>query len=187
MKIYIKNMVCPRCITAVQNEAKKLGLEPARTDLGEIELENTNLTPENIARFEKALQTIGFERIDERKKRLIEKVKNLVLQNLNHPAEQTKTNWSKIIADNVHYEYNYISNLFSAMEGITIEHYIIKQRVEKIKELLTYDELDLNEIATKLGYSSTSYLINQFKKITGMTTTQFRKRQDQKRTSIDDL
>lgn len=187
MKIFIKNMVCPRCIAAVRDEAEKLGLKPVKVSLGDIELNDTQITPEQLAKFENAIRQAGFELIDEKKNLLVEKVKSLIRQTIHHSQKPLKVNWSGMIADELHYEYNYISNLFSAIEGSTIEQYIIKQKVEKVKELLAYDELSLSEIAWEIGYSSNAYLTNQFKKVTGMTPGTFRNKQTQNRKPIDNL
>ena len=172
---------------AIRAEAEKLGLEPTRVDLGEIELADKQVTPDNIAAFKKAIRKLGFDLIDEKKSHLTEQVKTLIRQTIHHAPKPLQVNWSKMIADELHYEYNYISNLFSAVEGSTIEQYIIHQKVEKVKELLTYNELSLSEIAWELGYSSNSYLTNQFKKVAGMTPGEFRKKQNPNRNPIDKL
>lgn len=187
MKLFIKHMVCQRCIMVIRAEAEKLGLEPTRVDLGEIELADKQITPDNIAALKKAIRKLGFDLIDEKKSHLAEQVKTLIRQTIHHAPKPLQVNWSEKIADELHYEYNYISNLFSAVEGSTIEQYIIHQKVEKVKELLTYNELSLSEIAWELGYSSNSYLTNQFKKVTGMTPGEFRKKQNPNRNPIDKL
>lgn len=187
MKIFIKNMVCPRCIQSIRNEAEKLGLKPLNVSLGEIELNDNQTTPEQLAQFEKAIRKAGFELIEEKKNLLVERVKTLIRQTIHHSQKPLKVTWSEMIAGELHYEYNYISNLFTATEGSTIEQYIIKQKVEKVKELLINDELSLSEIAWELGYSSNAYLANQFKKVTGMTPGAFRKTEDPNRNPIDNL
>ncbi|HEX5171917.1 MAG TPA: helix-turn-helix transcriptional regulator [Cyclobacteriaceae bacterium] len=176
MKIHIKNMVCNRCVRAVKEEFEKLGLHPQRIVLGEVELAEDNLAPDMLSRLDADLKSLGFERIDDRKARLIEGIKNKVIQLIHHSDRvDRKYNWSTILADEMHYEYNYLSNLFSSVEGITLEQYIIRQKIEKAKELLFYDELTLSEIAHRLGYSSVAHLSGQFKKITGMTPSELKK------------
>lgn len=176
MKLYIKNMVCNRCITAVQQEFDKAGLHTEKISLGEIEIKENEIPDQVLSQLDSNLQHLGFERIDDRKARLIEGIKSKIIQLIHHSNEiDRKYNWSKILADEMHYEYNYLSNLFSSIEGITLEQYIIRQKIERAKELLFYDELNLSEIANKLGYSSVAHLSGQFKKITGMTPSELKK------------
>jgi YesN/AraC family two-component response regulator len=176
MILYIKNMVCNRCVTAVQQAFENVGLHPVKVALGEISLQEENLSDEQLKNIDAKLLTLGFERIDDRKARLIEGIKNKIIQLIHHTNEvDRKHNWSVILAEEMHYEYNYLSNLFSSVEGITLEQYIIKQKIEKAKELLFYDEFNLSEIANKLGYSSVAHLSAQFKKITGLTPSELKK------------
>lgn len=179
MKLYIKNMVCNRCIMAVEQELKKEGLHPEKVSLGEVTLREESLPIEQLTHLDNALQALGFERIDDRKARLIEGIKKKIIQLIHHSESvDRKYNWSKILADEMHYEYNYLSTLFSSVEGITLEQYIIKQKIEKAKELLFYDELNLSQIASQLGYSSVAHLSAQFKKVTGMTPSELKKGRD---------
>lgn len=187
MKFYIKNMVCGRCIMVVNSEFEKLGIHPLNISLGEVDIAEEELNPEQIEELDKALANLGFERIDDRKSRLIEAIKNLVIQHIHYSQPDLKTNWSDLISSELHYEYNYLSNLFSSVEGITIENFIIRQKIEKVKELLVYDELTLSEIAWKLGYSSVAHLSSQFKKITGFTPVAFRKMRPIARKPLDKL
>ncbi|SHG62750.1 AraC-type DNA-binding protein [Chryseolinea serpens] len=176
MTIHVKNMVCNRCITVVEQELKSLGLHPEKIALGEVELKETSLSEDQQKQLDAALIKNGFERIDDRKARIIEHVKNTIIQKIHHTDRVSrKFNWSKVLADEAHYEYNYLSNLFSSMEGITLEQYIIRQKIERVKELLFYDELTLSEIADKLGYSSVAHLSAQFKKLTGLTPSELKK------------
>lgn len=184
---YIKNMVCDRCKLVVRQELVKLGLKPEKVTLGEVTVAE-NISPETQKQLDDSLLDLGFERIDDRKARLIESIKNTVIDLIHHGNPGTrKFNWSDILSDRLHYEYNYLSSLFSSVEGMTLEQYIIRQKIEKVKELLLYDELTLSEIAYKLGYSSVAHLSGQFKKITGFTPSQLKKsrRIDQSRKSID--
>ena len=179
MNLYIKNMVCNRCVAAVQHEFEKVGLHPVKTSLGEVHIQEETLTPEQLQALDSGLQAIGFERIDDRKARLIEAIKNRVVKMIHHTDRvDRKYNWSAVLADELHYEYNYLSNLFSSVEGITLEQYIIRQKIERAKELLFYDELNLSEIADRLGYSSVAHLSAQFKKITGLTPSELKKTRD---------
>jgi AraC family transcriptional regulator len=188
--LYIKNMVCNRCIMAVKNELEKQGLHPEKVSLGEVTIRESKLTDEEQEKLDAALIDLGFERIDDRKARLIESIKNKVIQMIHHADKlDLKFNWSKVLSDEIHYEYNYLSNLFSSVEGITLEQYIIRQKIEKVKELLFYDELNLSEIANRMGYSSVAHLSGQFKKITGFTPSELKKARniDQSRKPLDSI
>jgi AraC family transcriptional regulator len=190
MTLYVKNMVCNRCIQAVRNVLEKHNLHPERVLLGEVQLKETSLTDPQLANLDAGLLNLGFERIDDRKARLIEAIKNKVIQKVHHDEKvDRRFNWSKVLADELHYDYNYISNLFSSVEGITLEQYIIRQKIEKVKELLFYDELNLSEIAHRLGYSSVAHLSSQFKKITGLTPSELKKARttDNARKSLDSV
>jgi YesN/AraC family two-component response regulator len=163
----------------VQQEFEKQGLHPEHVALGEVTIREDRLTPEQQQKLDAALVGLGFERIDDRKARLIESIKNKVIQMIHHTDKlKLSVNWSKVLSDEMHLEYNYLSNLFSSVEGITLEQYIIRQKIEKVKELLFYDELNLTEIADRLGYSSVAHLSGQFKKITGLTPSQLKKSRD---------
>lgn len=182
--IFIKNMVCDRCILVVQNELEKLGLDAKNIKLGEVILskEITSLEKENLS---KTLEPLGFEVIDDKKGRIIEKIKNIIIDLVHHQDSDVKTNLSDVLSDKLHHDYNYLSNLFSEVEGTTIEKYFIAQKVEKVKELLVYDELSLSEIANRLNYSSVAYLSNQFKKVTGLTPSHFKQIKEDKRKPLD--
>lgn len=188
--LYIKNMVCNRCIMVVKQELERHGLHPEKVSLGEVTIKEDSLSDDQQNRLDASLVNLGFERIDDRKARLIEAIKNRVIQLIHHTDKiNLKVNWSSLLADEMHYEYNYLSNLFSGVEGITLEQYIIKQKIEKVKELLFYDELSLSEIADKLGYSSVAHLSAQFKKITGFTPSEMKKSRDidQNRKPLDSV
>lgn len=184
MKVYIKNMVCSRCIMVVQNELDKLGLSATNVGLGEVTLEK-DLTAEKKKKLEEALTPLGFELIDDKKSRIIEKIKNVIIEQVRDLDNELKTNLSDVLSSRLHNDYNYLSNLFSEVEGTTIEKYFIAQKIEKVKELLVYDELTLSEIAFRLNYSSVAYLSNQFKKVTGLTPSHFKQIGEEKRKPLD--
>ena len=150
-------MVCDRCKMAVKFELTKLGVKPISVDLGEVEL-NSELTETQYQKFSTTLKEYGFEMIDKSNARIIEKIKNVIIALVHRSDETIKISYSAYIEEKLKKKYNYLSNLFSETEGITIEQFIIFQKIEKIKELLVYDELSMSEIAYKLGYSSVSYL-----------------------------
>lgn len=190
MTLYIKNMVCNRCIMAVKQELERQGLEPDLVALGQVNLKEETLPPAKLKSLDAGLAALGFERIDDRKARLIESIKNLVIRKVHQEDRiNMKFNWSKVLSDALHYEYNYLSTLFSSVEGVTLEQYIIRQKIERAKELLFYDEWSLSEIADRLGYSSVAHLSSQFKKITGFSPSEMKKSRSplQSRKSLDHL
>jgi len=183
--LHIKNMVCNRCVMVVQQELEKLGIIPLAVTLGEVRLaERPSL--EMVEHLRSSLSAVGFELIDDKKSRLIEQVIGLIID-LVHHQKKLKTNLSDYLAMEIGKDYSYISNLFSEVAGTTIEQYVIHQKIERVKELLVYDELTLSEIAHEMYYSSVAHLSNQFKKITGLTPSHFKKIKDNKRTPIDQL
>lgn len=183
-------MVCNRCITVVNQELEKQGLHPEKISLGEIILKEDSLSETQLNNLDVALTENGFERIDDKKARIIETIKNKVIQMIHHTDKvNLKFNWSTLLSEELHYEYNYLSTLFSSVEGITLEQFIIRQKIEKVKELLFYDELNLSEISIRLGYSSVAHLSSQFKKVTGLTPSELKKSRnlDQNRKSLDSI
>ena len=186
MKLYIRNMVCRRCKMAVLSELDKLSIKPLSIELGEVELSEP-ISEEQKQSLSQGLHTLGFELIDDRKSKVIEKIKNLIVDLVHNKDNDLKTNLSHYLATSVGHEYSALSNLFSEVEGTTIEQYFISQKIEKVKELLMYDELSLSEIADRLNYSSIAHLSRQFKKITGFTPTHFKALKDRKRRQIEDL
>lgn len=179
-------MVCSRCKMVVKTELIKSGFHPLDVKLGEVEIQE-ELNEENKKQLNQTLLSFGFELIDDKKYRLIEKIKNTIIELVHYSDEQLKTNFSEHIAQKLHHDYNYLSNLFSDIEGTTIEKYFISQKIEKVKELIVYDELSLSEIAIKMNYSSVSHLSKQFKKITGLTPTHFKLLKEKKRNPIEEL
>lgn len=183
-KLFIKNMVCNRCITAVQHEVDQLGLPIKSIKLGELVLEN-EIKADEKQTLEINLTALGFEIIDDKKSRIIEKIKNTIIKLVHHQDNELKNNLSDVLSNELYHDYNYLSNLFSEVEGTTIEKYFIAQKIERVKELLVYDELSLSEIASQLNYSSVAYLSNQFKKVTGFTPSHFKQIKEDKRKPLD--
>ncbi len=179
-------MVCNRCIVAVKSELEKFGLHPISVNLGETEIKE-DLTKEVEQELNIKLVALGFEIIDDKKKRVVEKIKNLIVELVHLKDNHFKTNLSDYIVAAIGQDYSYISNLFSQQETTTIEHYYILQKIEKVKELLIYDELSVNEIALQLNYSSASHLSKQFKRVTGLTPSAFKNAKEQRRVSLENL
>ena len=173
--LHIKNMVCPRCIKVVADELQQLGLGIKTIELGKVEL-NTTVTPLELQEIKIVLEENGFELLDGKKSRTIEKIKIIIIEGIrNGKFSAMSIKLSEYISEMIHMEYTHLSTLFSSVEGKSIERFVILQKVERIKELITYDELSIKQIADHLGYSSLQALSNQFKKETGMTPTEFKK------------
>lgn len=183
MKLYIKNMVCDRCKMAVQRALDENKLPYRNLELGEVEL-SSEPGEDQLQSFKNDIEKIGFELIEDRNARIISKIKKVVIDSVRGDSTR-KTKLSVGISEALNKDYNTLSNLFSSVEGITIEQYAIQQKIELVKELLVYDELSLSEIAHKLHYSSVQHLSNQFKKVTGLTPSHFKKIGEQKRQPID--
>lgn len=179
-------MVCRRCKIAVGDVLHQVGLQPLSVELGEVELVKEP-TKQQYEKIEKLFHALGFELIDDRKSKIIERVKNLIITLIHSQDIEDNIKLSDRIASHLHQDYNTVSNLFSSVEGTTIEKYYILQRIERAKELLIYDEYTLSQIADQLGYSSVAYLSNQFKKITGFTPSHFKKIREIKRRNIEEL
>ena len=178
-------MVCPRCKMVVQAELEKLHLHPISVELGEVTLAENRLNDGQLSAVKNALEGVGFELLDDRKSRTIEKIKSVLINAIHYNNEPTQQKYSQLITDSLHYDYPYLSRLFAEVEGITIEHYIIQQKIEKVKEYLVYDELSLSQIAFNMGYSSVAHLSAQFKKATGLTPSQFKALQTKNRKPLD--
>lgn len=185
MRLFIKNMVCNRCKMVVKSQLEQLNLHPLDVALGEVVLEEKELSRDQLSEFSNSLQALGFELIDDRRSRLIEQIKTFIIDVVHHGEKQPNHTFSQLISNHLHHEYSYLSKLFSEVEGITIEQYVISQKIEKVKELLIYGELSLSQIAFELGYSSTAHLSNQFKKLTGLTPSAFRQMGWQSRKELD--
>lgn len=185
-KLYIKNMVCPRCIMVVKAELTKLGIEAQSVELGEVTLQR-KLGEDKEKQLNEVLHSLGFALIDDKKSRLIEQVKSLLIELVREEDSKLRTNLSDYITHRVHHDYSYVSNLFSEVTGSSIEKYFIAQKIERVKELLVYDELSLSEIADKLNYSSVAHLSAQFKKVTGFTPSFYRQIKEKKRKALDEI
>jgi AraC-like DNA-binding protein len=170
MKLYIKYMVSVRCKTAVQAKLDELGLHYGMVDLGEVEFKQS-ITPQQHAQLQKELLHLGVELLDDHKGKLIEEIKTLIVRMVHHADILPKVKNSDYISQQLKHDYTYLANMFSEATGVTIEQSIIMHRIERVKELLLYDELTLTQIADKLNYSSVSHLSGQFKKVTGLTPT----------------
>jgi AraC-like DNA-binding protein len=170
----------------VKSELEQLGLHPLSVELGEVEL-SRELTETEKQTISSRFVELGFELIDDKKSRIIERVKTLVVELVHHSEENLNVNLSDFLMQHIPLEYNYLSNLFSEIEGTTIEKFYIAQKIERVKELLVYDELSLSEIAHRMGYSSVAYLSAQFKKVVGLTPSHFKNVKDLKRRALDQL
>ncbi len=184
--IFVKNMVCHRCILAVENELEKLAITPKEVLLGEIKL-TEKLSVEQSKKLNTALQALGFEVIEDKKSFLVEQIKKTIIDWVHYQNDQRKSNWSEILPKTLHHDYHYLSTLFSEVEKTTIEKYFIAQKIEKVKEFLLYNELTLSQIAHRLNYSSVSYLSNQFKKVTGVSPSQFKQSRTNQRKPLDEI
>lgn len=179
-------MVCNRCIAVVKSEFINSGVEPLAVIMGEVEVAKAlNVTERDL--INSKLITHGFELIDDKKSKVIEKIKTTIINRIHYMNDKPKINFSEVIVDKLNRDYTYLTNLFSEIEGITIEQFVILQKIEKVKELLVYDEMSLSEIADELGYSSVAHLSNQFKKVTGLTPSYFKSVKDKKRKSLDNV
>lgn len=173
MKLFIQNMVSLRCKMLVKAELEKLDLHTTYLELGEVHL-TTAITDETRNQLRETLHRSGLELMDDKKAILIEKIRNVVVEMVHYSDELPAVNYSTYISQKLDKDYHTLSELFSKTKGVTIEHFIILHKIEKAKELIIYDELNLTEIADKLHYSSVAHLSNQFKKVTGLTTSQFK-------------
>ena len=170
----------------VKSELEKLGLHATTVDLGEADVLE-EMTSAQLDHLKLVLLKAGLELMDDKKAILIEKIKNVIVEMIHYADDRPKTNFSDFLADKLQYDYTYLANLFSEVTGITIEHFIIAHKIERVKELLIYDELNLTQISYLLNYSSVAHLSNQFKKVTGLTPTFFKKLKHKKRTTLEDV
>jgi AraC-like DNA-binding protein len=186
VKLYIKYMVSIRCKMIVKSELERLGLTHGAVDLGEVDILE-KITPEQNEQLRVALLKSGLELMDDKKAVLIERIKSIIIEMIHYEDDPPKIKNSTYISKKLGHNYTYLANLFSEATGTTIEHYIIIHKIERAKELIIYNELNLTEIAFKLNYSSVAHLSTQFKKITGLTPTFFKNLKDKRRTSLEDI
>jgi AraC-like DNA-binding protein len=186
MKIYIKYMVSNRCKMVVRMALKDLGIHFVIVELGEVEIME-RLTGEQRESLKNTLEDAGLELIDDKRSILIEKIKSTIVAMVHHAEDTIKVNTSTYLSEKLNHDYTYLANMFSQVQGISIEQFIILHKVEKIKEFLMYGELNISEISYKMNYSSTAHLSTQFKKVTGLTPTHFKRIKDKKRQTLDQI
>lgn len=185
--LHIKNMVCPRCITAVEQTLNKLNIPFEEVKLGQAIL-NIDKNKIDFEILDKELRNIGFELIQDKNIKLVEEIKNIIIDYTHHSDNNSFTiNFSNYLSTKIDKDYSYISNIFSETEKTTIEKYLILQKIERVKELISYSELNFSEIAFKLNYSSVAHLSKQFKQITGLTLTQFKNSENKERNHLSDI
>ena len=185
-KLFIKYMVSLRCKMMVKEELQKLGLHYVIVDLGAVEILE-DISVEQRVQLKKNLIKSGLELLDDKKSVLIEKIKNIIIEMIHYSDELTKVNYSDYISEKLGYDYTYLANMFSEVKGITIQQFIIIHKIERVKEMLIYDELNLTEISYKLHYSSVAHLSNQFKKITGLTPTFYKQLKNKRKQNLEDI
>ena len=179
-------MVSTRCKMVVKDELKKLGLHFIVVDLGEVEIMET-ISDEQREHLKTALLSTGLELMDDKKSILIERIKNVIIEMVHHSDGEMKMKFSVFLSEKLNHDYTYLANLFSEVQGTTIEQFLIAHKVERVKELIIYDELNITEIAWKMNYSSVAHLSNQFKKVTGLSPTHFKKLKDKRRSPIEEI
>lgn len=186
MILYIKYMVSLRCKMMVKKELEKLGLHYIFVDLGMVEIKE-DISEEQREKFRENLEKSGLELLDDKKSILIEKIKNMVVEMIHHTDEPLEINYSEYLSKNSGYNYTYLANTFSEVKGITIQQFIIIHKIEKVKELILYDELNLTEISLKLHYSSVAHLSNQFKKVTGLSPSFYKQLKQKRRLNLENV
>ena len=179
-------MVSIRCTMFVKSELEKMGYSDCNVKLGEVVCLN-DLSTNQLDHLKEVLHDAGLDILDDKKSILIERIKNVVVEMVHYLDELPKTKFSHYLSEKLKYDYTYLSNLFSETEGRTLEHFVLQHKIEKIKELIMYDELNLTEIAFKLHYSSVAHLSNQFKKITGQSPSAFKAMHNRSRLNLDDV
>lgn len=186
MKLYIKNMVCIRCKMVVKDELTKLGLHYTVVELGEVKIME-NISPAQHDQVKEALLKSGLELMDDKKSVLIQRIKTIIVELVHYSEEPLSINLSVYLSQKLNHDYTYLANLFSEVQGITIEKFFIAHKIERVKELLVYNELNLTEIAYQMHYSSVSHLSTQFKKVTGLTPSYFKNLKDKRRSMLEDM
>lgn len=186
LKLYVKYMVSNRCKTAVKDILKKMKLHFIVVELGEVDIME-NLTSDQREEIRALLLSSGLQLMDDKKAVLIERIKNAIIEMVHHTDESLKVNFSNYLSEKLDHDYTYLSNLFSEVQGTTIEQFVIAHKIERIKELIIYGELNITEIAWKMNYSSVAHLSNQFKKMTGLTPSHFKQLKDKRRSPIEEV
>lgn len=186
MKLFIKYMISNRCKLAVKEELTKMGLHFVVVDLGEVEIME-ELTPEQRQLLQLGLNSSGLELMDDKKAILIERIKNVIIDMIYHIDELPNMNYSDYISEKLNYDYTYLSNLFTEVKGVNIRQFIIVHKIERVKELLFYGELNLTEISYKMHYSSVAHLSNQFKKLTGLSPSAYKQLKEKRRITIEEI
>ena len=186
MRLYIKNMVCNRCIMVVTREFEKAGLKPAEVKLGEVML-NTEPTEAQLQNINNELKELGFEILGDQKQKEIDRIKTLLIEKIQSGEIEEHFVLSDFLRKKLNNDYSQVSRLFSEVEGVTLEQFFILQKIEKVKEWIAYGELTLSEVAWKLGYSSVAHLSSQFKKVTGFTPSEIKKHKMNDRRSLDNI
>jgi len=186
MRIFIQNMVSLRCKLKVKAELDRLQIKYSIVELGEVEIVE-NISQEKFNQLQIALHESGLELMDDKRAVLIEKIKNVIIEMVHHSDELIKINFSTFLSLKLNHDYTYLANLFSEVQGTTIEQFLISHKVERIKELIIYGELNITEIAWKLNYSSVAHLSNQFKKVTGLSPSHFKQLKDKRRSPIEEI
>ncbi len=186
MKIYIKNMVCIRCQLIVKAELEKLGIRYTDVKIGEAEIIE-NISQAKQIQLDISLRKSGLQLMDNKKSILVEKIKSAIIELVHYSEEQIRVNLSDYLSEKLNYDYTYLANLFSEVKGINIEKFYLNHKIERVKELIVYDELNFTEIAYKMHYSSVAHMSNQFKKITGLSPSHFKKLKNKRRDTLEDL
>jgi YesN/AraC family two-component response regulator len=186
LKIYIKNMVCIRCQMVVKAELEKLGLHYRNVNIGEADILE-ELNQEQLELLDKSLRKSGLQLIDNKRSILVEKIKSVIIELVHYSEEQIKVNLSNYLSEKLNHDYTYLANLFSEVKGTTIEKFYLNHKIEKVKELIVYDQLNLTEIAFKMHYSSAAHLSNQFKKITGLSPSHFKNLKNLRRGTLENV
>ncbi len=184
--LYIKNMVCPRCLESVKGILGEMNIPFIEMELGRVQTQS-KISKEQKQVLKRLLSEKGFELIDDKNTRIINQIKSIIIEEIHYKEEASSVNFSTLLSEKLHYEYTHLSRLFSAMEGQTIEKFVLAQKIEKVKELLSYDEMSLAEIAFQMNYSSSAHLSSQFKKVTGMTPSAFKKNHSGSRKTLDEV
>jgi AraC-like DNA-binding protein len=186
MKLYFRNMVSERCKMHLKSELERLGMQYSTLELGEVEIEES-LSEKQKTQLNLGLKKSGIALIEDKKSILIEKIKTIIIKLIHYSDDQIKINLSLYLSEKLNYDYTYLANIFSEHQGITIEHFLLTHKIERAKELLVYDELNITEIADRLHYSSVAHLSNQFRKITGMAPSQYKQHKIKKRNTLESL